>query len=250
MEVFGMKVAVIAPLGMSPPVVTAFVNHVGNVRDLVVITTSDERVKQGFSLVETAMRVRYPRTRVHEVEVPFEDITTEEQNFEFMRVAGRVIRRQKEKFGSDVVYLNVAGGRKNMCITLAILGQFLNVDGVFHVVSPDVKVVNEMLENLRQDIERIHRAESEEERLRIYGEKARYFDALMFPGDYRVVRIPTVPIPGDHMQRLLDILYNDKLDSLTYSERELLLRHGLIEKYGSRYRVTEFGKRFAEVLIR
>lgn len=51
------------------------------------------------------------------------------------------------------------------------------------------------------------------------------------------------------MKRLLDILYNDRLDSLTYSERELLLRHGLIEKFGSRYRVTEFGKRFAEVLV-
>lgn len=182
-----MKVAVVAPLGMSPPVITSFVHYLGNVRDLVVITTSDERVKQGFSLVRTAMKARYGRTRVHEIEVPFEDITTEEQNFEFMRVAGKAIRRQKEKFGSDVVYLNVAGGRKNMCITLSILGQFLNVDGVFHVVSPDVKIVNEMLENLRRDIERIHLAESDEERLRIYEEKARYFDALMFPENYSVV---------------------------------------------------------------
>ncbi|AKG91321.1 CRISPR-associated protein, Csx14 family [Geoglobus ahangari] len=244
-----MKVAVIAPLGMSPPVITAFVHHIRDVRDLVVITTADDRVKQGFELVKVAMKVKYPKTRVHEVEVPFEDITTEEQNFEFMRIAGRTIKRQKEKFGSDVVYLNVAGGRKNMCITLSILGQFLNVDGVFHVVSPNVKIVNEMLENLRHDIERLYLAESDEERLRIYEEKARYFNALMFPEDYQVVRIPTVPVPGDYMQRILDVIYNDRLDTLTYSERELLLRHGLIEKFGNRYRVSDFGKRFAEVLV-
>lgn len=44
--------AVISPLGMSPPVVTAFVDYVGDVRDLVVITTTNERVKQGYELVK------------------------------------------------------------------------------------------------------------------------------------------------------------------------------------------------------
>ncbi|WP_457590273.1 CRISPR-associated protein Csx14 [Geoglobus sp.] len=245
-----VKVAVVATLGMSPPVVTAFVDYIGKVSDLVVITTADEKVRQGYELVKVAMRSKYPGTRIHEVEVPFDDVTTEEQNFKFMRIAAKTIKEQKEKFGSDAVYLNVAGGRKNMCITLSILGQFLNVDGIFHVVSPDVRIVNEMLENLRSDIERIYCAENEDEKMKIYEEKRRYFDALMFPEGYQVIRIPTIPIPEDYMKRLLDILYNGKVDSLTYSERELLLRHGLIEKFGSRYQVTEFGKRFAEVLIR
>jgi len=84
-----------------------------------------------------------------------------------MRIAGRIIKNQREKYGSDVVYLNVAGGRKNMCITLSILGQFLNVDGIFHIVSPDVKIVNEMLENLRsEDIERIYLAENEKDKVK------------------------------------------------------------------------------------
>jgi len=245
-----MRTAVISPLGMSPPVVTAFVDYLGGVRDLVIITTADKRVKEGFELIKVAMKIRYPRTRIHEVELPFEDVMNEEQNFEFMRIAGRVIKRQKERFGSDPVYLNVAGGRKNMCITLSILGQFLNVDGIFHVVSPNVKIVNETLESLRADIERIYLAEEEDEKMRIYREKERYFDSLMFPRDYEVVRIPTIPIPQDYMRRLVDILFNEKLDSLTYSEREMLLRRGLIEGVGRKLKVTEFGKRFAEVLVR
>ncbi len=170
------------------------------------------------------MKLNYPRTRVHKLEIPFEDVTTEDENFEFMRIAGKAIKRQKEKFGSDIVYLDVAGGRKNMCITLAILGQFLNVDGIFHLVSPDVKIVNEKLENLRGEIERIYMAESEEEKVRIYEERKRHFDSLMFPVDYEVVRIPTIPIPEDYIRRLVDVIFNDKLDSLTYSEREMLLR--------------------------
>lgn len=245
-----MGVAVISPLGMSPPVVTAFVDYLGGVRDLVVITTADKRVKEGFELIKVAMKIRYPKTRIHEIELPFEDVTNEEQNFEFMRIAGRVIKRQKEKFGSDIVYLNVAGGRKNMCITLSILGQFLNVDGIFHVVSPDVKVVNETLENLRPDIERIYLANEEEEKMRIYREKERYFDSLLFPKDYEVVRIPTIPIPQDYIRRLVDVIFNEKLDSLTYSEKEMLSRHGLVEKAGNKLRVTEFGRTFAEVLVR
>jgi CRISPR-associated protein Csx14 len=245
-----MKVAVIAPLGMSPPVVTSFIDHVGNVRDLVLLTTSSKAVKQGYELIRISMKRKYPKTRIHEIELPFEDVASEEQNFEFMRIAGKAIKRQKEKFGSEVVYLNVAGGRKNMCITLSILGQFLNVDGIFHVVSPDVKIVNEMLENLRPEIERIYLAESEEEKMRIYEEKERYFDSLMFPKDYKIVRIPTIPVPQDYVKRLVDVIFNEKLDSLTYSEKEMLLRHGLLEKAGSKLKVTEFGRRFAEVLAK
>ena len=245
-----MKIAVIAPLGLSPPVITAFVDYLKGVNDLVVMTTEDERVKQGFELIRVAMKMKYPKTRIHEVQLPFEDVVTTEQNFEFMRIASRVIRDQKEKYRSDVVYINVAGGRKNMCITLSILGQFLNVDGIFHVVSPDVRVVNELLERLRADIEQIYRAESEDEKIKIYRDRERLFDSLMFPRDYEVVRIPTIPIPMDYMVRLVDALFNDRVEELSDSERDMLVRHGLVEKIGSRYVVTEFGKKFAEVLVR
>jgi CRISPR-associated protein Csx14 len=245
-----MKIAVISPLGMSPPVVTAFVDYLRGVKDLVVITTADKKVKQGYELVKIALKLKYPKTRLHEVNIPFEDVSTEQQNFEFMRTAARVIKNQREKYGSDVIYLNVAGGRKNMCITLSTLGQFLNVDGIFHLVSPDIKVVNEMLENLRSDIERIYLADNEEEKIEIYREKEKMFNSLMFPNDFEVIRIPTVPIPLDYIKRLVDILYNGRVEDLTFSEREILMHHGLIERAGRKFRVSDFGRRFAEVLVR
>ncbi len=241
-----MNVAVIAPLGLSPPVITAFVDHFGGVRDLVIITTNEERVKQGYELIRIAMKQKYERTRIHRLEVPFDDVTTENENFEFMKIAGKAIRRQKEKFESDIVYLNVAGGRKNMCITLSILGQFLNVDGIFHVVSPDIKLVNEILENLRPDIERMYHSNSDEEKLEIYKEKEKYFNSLMFPRDYKVVRIPTIPISEDYVRRIIEAIYRADLSSLAASEREMLVRHGLVE--GDK--VTDFGKKLVECLVR
>jgi len=241
-----MKVAVVSPLGMSPPVVTSFVDYLGGVEDLILITTTNERVKQGYELVRVAMKLKYERTRIHRLEIPFDDVTTEDENFKFMNIAGKAIKRQKEKFGSDIVYLNVAGGRKNMCITLSILGQFLNVDGIFHVVSPNIKIVNEMLENLRPDIKRIYIAESEDEKLSIYREKEKYFNSLMFPKDYEVVRIPTIPISEDYIKRIIQALNTGDLKSLTPSERRLLERHGLLEMG----KVSEFGRKLAEALIR
>ena len=64
------------------------------------------------------------------------------------------------------------------------------------------------------------------------------------------MRIPTIPIPQDYIRRLVDILFNEKLDSLTYPEKEILLRHGLIERVGNKLKVTDFGRKFAEVLVR
>ena len=245
-----VRTAVISPLGLSPPVVTVFVKYTGGVRDLVILTTSDERVMQGFELVKVSMNVRYPKTRIHEVRIPFDDVMNQEQNFEFMKIAGKAIKAQKEKYRSDVVYLNVAGGRKNMCITLSILGQFLDVDGIFHIVTPDVKIINELLENLRPEIERIYHAESEEEKMRIYVEKERLFDSLMFPKDFEVIKIPTIPIPPDYVKRMVEILFKEDIERLTPSEVEMLSRHGMVERAGSKVKVTEFGRRFAELMVR
>ncbi len=142
--------AVIAPLGMSPPVITAFVKAFGNIKDVVVLTTKDETVKQGFELVRIAMKTRYPKVRIHERELPFDDITTTEENFEFMGIAARIIKEQRDRYRAERVYLNVSGGRKNMGITLSVVGQLLGVNGVFHVITKNVKIVNTMLETLRK----------------------------------------------------------------------------------------------------
>jgi len=243
-----LSTAVIAPLGMSPPVITAFVKAFEGIRDVVVLTTKQEEVRHGFELVRVAMKMRYPQVRVHERVLPFEDVMTTDENFHFMGIAARIIKTQRKKYGSKRIYLNVSGGRKNMGITLSLLGQLMGVDGIFHVLTRDVRIVNIQLERLRKEIEELYRAESEEEKIEIYRKNEEEFNSLMFP-DAEIVRIPTIPFPKYYVERVVRALYLNELEELTEYEKEGLLMHGLLEKYGTRFVVSDFGRKLADVII-
>ncbi|TDA27473.1 MAG: CRISPR-associated protein Csx14 [Archaeoglobi archaeon] len=246
-----MKTAVIAPLGLSPPVVTSFLIGIGEkVTDLVLLTTESMDVRAGFELIKIGMSLKFPQTRVHEVVLPFEDVSTTEDNLKFMAICSKVIREEREKYGCEKILLNVAGGRKNMCITLSLLGQIMAVDGVYHVVSRDVKVVNQLLENLREDIRKIYDAKSDEEKLRIYREKERFFNSLLFPSpnEFEIVRIPTLPYPRDYLQRILVSLLQN-MEALSLEDKLMLEKHGILERIGSRFALSEYGKRFVDVLL-
>ncbi|MEM2086401.1 MAG: CRISPR-associated protein Csx14 [Archaeoglobaceae archaeon] len=246
-----MKTAIISPLGLSPPVITTFVEGIGeNISDLVVLTTENEDVKAGYELVRIGLRQKYPKIRLHEVTLPFEDVNTTEENLRFMSICAKIIREERERYKCDKILLNVAGGRKNMCITLSLLGQLMAVDGVYHVVSRDVKIVNQLLENLREDIRRIYKANSDEEKLKIYKERERHFNSLLFPErkEYDIIRIPTLPYPREYLAKLVNATLQD-LNILSNEEKQMLEAHGIVEKLGGKFRVTEYGKRFMEVLI-
>jgi CRISPR-associated protein Csx14 len=246
-----MKTAVIAPLGMSPPVITTFVDGIGEpISDLVIMTTENETVKAGLELIKIGMKQKYPKTRVHEVIISFDDVLTTEQNLRFMSIAAKVIRDEREEYGCNRILLNIAGGRKNMCITLSLLGQLMSVDGVFHVVSKDVYIVNQQLESLREDIRRIYNAKTENEKLNLYLEKERYFDTLLFPdkSEYEIVRIPTLPYPKGYLTKILTAVYSDP-EMLSSEEKVLLERHGIFERTGNRHYLSDYGRRFVEVLL-
>ncbi|RLF80052.1 CRISPR-associated protein Csx14 [Thermococci archaeon] len=246
-----MKTAVIAPLGLSPPVATAFINGIGErVNDLVLIVTEDENVMAGFELVRIGMKLKYPRTRVHMVVLPFDDIYTTEDNLVFMSIAAKTIKEERERYNCDRVLLNVAGGRKNMCITLSLLGQLMGVDGVYHVVNKNVSIINQALEALREDIKRMYLAKNEEEKIKIYKEKEEYFDHLLFPkkDEYEIIRIPTLPYPKEYLTKIVNSVLNN-LEELSEEEKLLLERHGILKKLGRRFYLTEYGKEFLRVLL-
>jgi CRISPR-associated protein Csx14 len=247
-----MKTSVIAPLGLSPPVITAFIEGTAEpISDVVVLTTDNEEVKRGYELVRIGLKIKYPRIRIHEVGLPFDDVYTTEQNLQFMAIAARIIKEEREVHKCDRVLLNIAGGRKNTCITLSILGQLMGVDGVFHVITKDVAIINQQLEALREDIRSIYEAGNDEEKIQIYKQKERYFNSLLFPDrrEYEIVRIPTLPYPPDYFIKLITAVYSSNLDLLSAEEREMLYRHGILERIGSRYAVSDYGKKLAEAII-
>jgi len=204
------KVSIIAPVGTSPPVVTEFLQYVEEamcerVTDLTLMATKERAVLEGVELIKVAVRRRYPHVHLHVVELPFADIASEADHLEFMRISAKVLRDQRAVHRADKVYLCVAGGRKDMCITLSLLAQYFGVNGVFHVIMPDVKAFSVELERMRHEISELAKAEDKEA---YYRERAEMFDELMYPPlkSYVAIRIPIIPVPQSVVRDVMKIL--------------------------------------------
>ncbi|MEM3404138.1 MAG: CRISPR-associated protein Csx14 [Nitrososphaeria archaeon] len=191
--------SIIATIGTSPPVITEFLQYVKEVldqrvTDLTIITTKEPLVLEGLELVKAGVADRYPMVHLHVVGLPFDDVDSEERNTEFIGIAARILRDQKEKYGIEVVHLCVAGGRKEVCIMLSLLAQFYNVNGVYHIVMPDVKTFNQQLELIRYETRELANAE---DKLAYYRQKKELLEPVLFPqpSTYNVIKIPVIPYP-------------------------------------------------------
>jgi CRISPR-associated protein Csx14 len=209
------KISIIAPVGTSPPVVTEFIQHVQesmfeSVTDLTLIATREQVVLEGVELIKMAVKRRYSKVHIHVVELSFTDIASETDHLEFMKTCARILREQRDIYRADKVYLCVAGGRKDMCITLSLLAQYFGVNGVFHVIMPEVKAFSSELERMRYEINKLAEAENKD---LYYQEKAERFDKLMYPPlkSYIVIRIPIIPIPQNIIYDVIKILKAKKV---------------------------------------
>lgn len=205
-----MKASIISPVGLSPPVVTELVEYVAKeenefVSDVVLLVTNNREVKESAELIVSALEVNYKNIHTHWVDLPFSDISSIGDHIEFMKISLKVIKEERVKHGCDRLYLNIAGGRKDMSASLAILGQWAGVDGIFHVVSPKVVVFNELLERLRYEIKEHYEAEDLTD---FYEEHREEFDKLMFPprDSYKVIKIPYLPFPKPQLQQMISFL--------------------------------------------
>ncbi|MHC1630393.1 MAG: CRISPR-associated protein Csx14 [Methanoculleaceae archaeon] len=245
-----MKTAVIGPLGLSPPVISTFVEGIGEpVSDVVLLMTRHPMVIAGSRFLRAGLKRRYPWIRVHEELLDFDDISSNQENFTFMSVAARQIRRERETFQCDKIYLNCAGGRKNECVTLAVLGQILQVDGIYHIINENVGMLNERLERYRNDIKEF-RDLNEEECDRRYEDNVEEYESLLFPNPstYELIRIPTLPYPEDYLGYLIIYIKNHG-EGMEKSDIDLLVRHGILDKIGTQYDITPHGENFLRVLM-
>lgn len=245
------KTAIIAPLGMSPPVVTMGLDTVNfKVSDLTIIATNHPVVLAGLDLIRVGMSIRAPKVKIHTEILPFDDVTTTHENLDFMESAIKLIKQARRDFKCDRVLLNIAGGRKNMCITLTMIGQLMNVDSVFHIGNRNVTLFNQNLERLRDEIKRINAAPTFEEKQAIYRDNEAQFNHLLFPpkSEYNLLRIPTFPVDQETVQKLLVDLKGDP-ESLSLSDKVTLERHGILEKGRAHYYLSDYGRKFLDAFI-
>jgi len=210
-----MKNSLIALLGFSPPVVTEFVRYMVEgegvrVSDLTVVATEEKNVQEGLKLVEAAVKNRYPKIRFHELRLPFVDVTSVSETYTFMESMGKLLYDQRAAHQVDSVHLCLAGGRKDMGITAALLAQYFGVNGVYHVVMPNVQVFNAELEKLRRNIEELA---SSGDPLEYYKQHVNIFEPLMFPplDRYVVIKIPLIPYPINILRKVSRLLGSDRV---------------------------------------
>ncbi|MEM3526495.1 MAG: CRISPR-associated protein Csx14 [Candidatus Jordarchaeaceae archaeon] len=251
------KTAIIAPLGTSPPVVTEFLEYVEKtldrrVSDLVIIATREPAVLEGVPLIQTAVKKRYPHVHTHIVELPFTDIQSDEDNLKFMRICAQVLRKEKEVHKTDTIYLCVAGGRKDMCITLSLLAQYFEVNGVFHVITPDVKSMNIELERARHNIKELSESPDKDT---YYEKHKELFDNLMFPppSQYNVINIPVLPYPRTTLNDIIRLLTGESTQMRSNVKLPLMILEnmdssGLIKLTQNNVYLTNEGRRFGETL--
>ncbi len=196
----------IAPLGLSPPVITEFVEHLVRKgeppEEVLVIRTADPQVDVGFRVLVAAIRLRYPSIGVMDGVVRVDDVDSQEGMREFLAETASVLSAAQ---GRWPLRLLVSGGRKSMTVALTALAPFLLAEGVYHVVVPHIRVASSRLEAVREIMREVA---GSPDPVAAYEEKMEELDPVFWPppSEYRVVRLPVIPYPPDVAQAVARVL--------------------------------------------
>jgi len=208
---------IICPLGLSPPVVTEFLDYTINifnyrVLDIYLIATREEKVIESVKVVEAAIKHKYPNVKVTVDYLNYTDVDSDETQIDFMRLVLRRLKWFSNRYGKVDILVNVAGGRKTMVLLTTLVATLVGTPYVYHIIASDIKAFNEALERVRSDISEIARIDSLEGRVEEYRKRLDKLDPVMYPprDSYKVIQIPIIPYPIDYIGKLMKIITTRK----------------------------------------
>ena len=143
-------VTLIASLGTSPMVVTETIDELkkrGTTVDrVIVLATKNPRVETSYYALALDFKWNYENVELKKVELPFDDIKSQKDHDEFVRIAKEVIKKEMDA-GREVV-VSVAGGRKTMGVGIYKAGLEVGVKDFYHVIAEEVAGTSDFLKNL------------------------------------------------------------------------------------------------------
>lgn len=252
-EVIMKKGTVVGAIGKSAPVMTELVKWLIEskdefISDVVLLIADDEEVWKQAELVVSALETSRWSINVHWNDLPFKDIASDTDNIEFLETAADIIYEQKSKHDSDKIFLNVAGGRKTMSIGLYLLSLFNPIDGVYHVISPQIGIFNEELERNKMKIDEHFEASNLN---KFYEDNRDVFDPILFPdlSDFNVIEMPRLFVSSDIIDDLRKVWRSDKkikrtkLNNMTDNDLYRAKSYGLVQVSGRWVYPTSLGKK-------
>ena len=191
---------IICPLGLSPPIVTEFLDYTCevlgyNVKRIFLIATKEEGIIKSVKFTEAAIKSKYPKIKVDVDYIDYADINTEDAVINYMKLILRKLRILRNKYDDIDIFVNIAGGRKTMVMLTALAATLIGIPHIYHVIASDIKVFNENLERIRCDISEISKLDNLDKRVKEYISRKDKLDPIMYPPkeSYKVIQLPIVP---------------------------------------------------------
>jgi len=139
----------IATLGTSPGGVLETFEYLRKkgdlVTDIVIITTGNPNVKKAYdyllSMFSCCIKLKYQDVYIEEIRLPFDDITSEEDLIQLMKIAS-----DKVNAGD---YVDITGGRKAISMAMGMLA-FKNGAKVITTIVPQEKY-NEVQQEMKSN---------------------------------------------------------------------------------------------------
>lgn len=250
-----MRESAVCLVGLSPPVVTEFVDYFAEgLNDVVLAGTSNSDVVRSVRVCSLAISRRHPHLHLHERIWRGEDVDDRASSLDFLAYIGRILREERQVHKAARVHVCIGGGRKNMGVVAALAAQITGIGSIYHVINRNVALISQRLERDRDLLERIGDEASAEEARRIYESNAEELDALLFPPkeEYEVIHLPSIPLPGSYLEAVVKVLVSDFVEMadarLYQDDLKALELAGLIE-IGRSGRIvpTELGKSLGEL---
>jgi len=135
-----MNVLVTA-LGTSPMVVTEMIDELKklgkSISKVITLTTKDDRVDISYYILALDFKWIYNDSiKLERIELPFNDIKSQEDHDNFVKIARDVIKREIEA-GNHVI-VSVAGGRKTMSVGLYKAGLEAGAKEFYHIIAEEI----------------------------------------------------------------------------------------------------------------
>jgi len=128
----------ISAVGTSPMVVSEIIDELKKrgtqIDKVVLLVTQSPEINTAFYALALDLKWNYG-IKIERIDLPFEDVKSQEDHDAFVRIAREVIEREKSK---DKVIVSVAGGRKTMSVGMYKAGIEAGVEEIYHIIAEEI----------------------------------------------------------------------------------------------------------------